>query len=135
MSVPCDSERPERRVSRSSDPLTALSRLLDRARRETRIEAVAVADPSGLLVAGAGAAEACDELAAVAPLIARGSSPANDVVPNRLDVLSRRLEVRRVRIDGVEVLLSCQGEREGRELALERAAAGCQRILGRRPIA
>ena len=46
----------ERRTHRSSDPLTALCRLLDAARKDERLEALAVADDSGCLVAGAGAA-------------------------------------------------------------------------------
>jgi hypothetical protein len=124
----------ERRIQRSSDPLIALSRLLDATRREAEVEAVAVADRAGCLVAGAGAARACEELAAVAPLALDRSDPANDVVPTRLDVLARRLEVRRLCIDGIEVLISCRGERAQAEQALERASAGCRRILGSSPV-
>jgi hypothetical protein len=127
----------ERRIQRSSDPLVALSRLLDATRREAELEVVAVGDQSGCLVAGAGAARACEELAAVAPLVGlvgQATAPENDVVPTRLDVLARRLEVRRLRIDGVEVLISCQGDTQRAERALERAAAGCQRILGSSPV-
>jgi hypothetical protein len=64
-----------------------------------------------------------------------------------MDVLQRTLEVRRLRIDGIEVLLCAEGtpledeRRPGAEggsagSALDpiadEAAAGCQRILGRR---
>ena len=127
--------RHERRLCRSADPLLALSRLLDAARRDTRVEAVAVADETGCLVAGAGAWRACEELAAWAPLQLGRATPANDTVPTRIDVLSRRTTVRRLSVDGIEVLLSCQGEAEAARQALERAAAGCERILGRFPIA
>jgi hypothetical protein len=125
LSRPADGH--EQRVRRSAEPLLALSRLLDAARRDAMVEAVAVADETGILVAGAGAWQACEELAASAPLIA-----ANDTVPTRLDVLARRVEVRRLRVDGMEVLLSCCGNEHAAGAALERAADGCRRILGRR---
>ncbi|HMJ09981.1 MAG TPA: hypothetical protein VK524_01180 [Polyangiaceae bacterium] len=124
----------ERRKQRSSDTLVALSRLLESARVKNDVPALAVADPSGLLVAGAGAFQACEELAAHAPLLL--SPPANDVVPTRLDVLSRRSEIWRISVDGVEVLVCGEGgERTRRTRALEDIASGCQRILGaRRPM-
>ncbi|HEY2408108.1 MAG TPA: hypothetical protein VGI10_19005 [Polyangiaceae bacterium] len=116
----------ERRLERSDDPLIALTRLLESARRSAEIEAVAVADQTGILVAGSGAAELCDELAAIAPL---GSEPANDTVPSRLDVLSRGARVRRLSVDGVEVFVSGRGGNLGEGLA--QIAEGCSRILGR----
>lgn len=119
----------ERRRDRSSDTLTALARLLDAARADAALDALAVADASGCLVAGAGRWEVCEELAAVAPLLERAA--ANDVVPTRLDVLARRSEVRRLSVDGVDVLLCGQGDGSSRSSALERAADGCARILGR----
>jgi hypothetical protein len=54
---------------------------------------------------------------------------ANDTIPTRLDVVTRRMAVRRLTIDGIEVLLCGQG---GEVDALRRAAAGCARILGDR---
>jgi hypothetical protein len=116
----------ERRASRSSDPLLALSRLLEAARRDASVEAMAVADPTGCLVAGAGVSRVCEELAAHAPLL-----PANDTVPTRLDVLARPTQLRRLCIDGVEVLLACRGDDRAALAALDQAAAGCHRILGR----
>jgi hypothetical protein len=116
----------ERRASSRLDPLLDLSRLLEAARRGAQAEALAVADASGCLVAGAGAAQTCDELAAYAALL-----PTNDTVPTRLDVLARRTALRRLRVDGVEVLLACRGNDEAASAALERAASGCQRILRR----
>jgi hypothetical protein len=119
----------ERRLARSADALVALGRLLDGSRRASEVDAVAVADPTGCLVTGSGAFRVCEELAAYAPFAV---GPANDVVPTRLDVLARRTEVRRLSIDGVEVLLSCRGDDPARRAsALEHAAAGCARILGR----
>ncbi len=118
----------ERRQSRSENTLVALTRLLEAARRSAELEAVAIADGAGLLVASAGAAELCDELAAVAPLSNRA---ANDTVPTRLDVLSRRTEVRRLAVDGLEVFISGRGGDLGS--GLSRVADGCARILARKP--
>lgn len=118
----------ERRVSRTENTLVALTRLLEAARRSAELEAVAIGDDAGLLVAGAGAAELCAELAAVAPL---STLLANDTVATRWDVLCRRTEVRRLRLDGLEVLISGRGGDLG--LGLGRVAAGCARILGKRP--
>jgi len=116
----------ERRQSRSENTLVALTRLLEAARRASELEAVAVGDELGLLLAGAGAAELCDELAAIAPL----GDPANDTIPTRMDVLTRRTEVRRLSVDGFEVFISAQGG----DLAggLGRVSAGCARILGQK---
>ncbi|MEZ4224111.1 MAG: hypothetical protein R3B13_24395 [Polyangiaceae bacterium] len=120
--------RPERRFERRSDTLLALSRLLDAARRDGGLEALAVADSTGMLVAGAGFWRTCEELAALSPLH-QATAAANDVVPTRLDVIARRTQVRRLSIDGVEVLLSGIGGEDRQEAALARAAEGCERIL------
>jgi hypothetical protein len=119
--------QPECRQSRSENTLVALTRLLEAVRRSAELEAVAIGDDAGLLVAGAGAAELCDELAAIAPL---GNSAANDTGPTGWDVLSRRSEVRRLAIDGVEVFISGRGGDLG--LGLSRVADGCARILGKK---
>jgi len=117
----------DRRVARSENTLVALTRLLEAARRAAELEAIAVGDQAGLLVAGAGAAELCDELAAIAPL----DVAANDTVPTRWDVLSQRTEVRRLAVDGLEVLISGRGGDLGQ--GLSRAVAGCARILAKKP--
>jgi hypothetical protein len=116
-------ERAERRGARRGDPLAELSLLLDAARRDGAFRALALADAAGVLVAGAGAHADCEELAALAPLV------ANDTVPTRLDVLARKMEVRRLTIDGVEVLLCGDGGPGG---ALRMTARGCARILASR---
>jgi hypothetical protein len=117
----------DRRVARSENTLVALTRLLEAARRAAELEAIAVGDEAGLLVAGAGAAELCDELAAIAPL----DAVANDTIPTRWDVLSQRTEVRRLAVDGFEVLISGRGGDLGQ--GLSRAVAGCARILAKKP--
>jgi hypothetical protein len=121
----------DRRQDRTDSPLGALSRCFEASRRRAGLEALVLADVSGLVIAGAGPAALCDELAAVGA--ARHGRPANDTVPSRLDVLSRALEVRRLRIDGIEVLLCTEASRaEESDQELSAAAAGCERILGRR---
>jgi hypothetical protein len=107
-----DSFRTERRNKRSSDPLTALCRLLEAAREREGLEALALADESGLLVAGAGHFSKCEVLAAEAPLL-----------------FTKRKNVRGVEVDGVRVLLSAEPLRPR---IFESLAQGCQRILGKR---
>jgi hypothetical protein len=120
--------RPERRKDRSEDTLLALTRLLDATRAAENLAALTVADGSGCLVAGSGAARLCDELCAFAPLLLH--PPSNDTVPTRLDVVSRKTLVRRLSIDGLEVLICGQGDDP--RAALARASEGCARILGAR---
>src|SRR5215472_11586768 len=62
----------ERRHQRSNDPLVALHYQLAQAGREGKVDAMVVADDSGVLVAGAGPWASCEELAAYAPLLAQG---------------------------------------------------------------
>ena len=113
----------ERRQARSENTQVALTRLLEAARRAAALEALALGDELGLLVAGAGAAELCDELAAVAPLF--GS--ADTALPTHLSVLGRGTEVRRLAVDGCEMFISGRGA--GLDLALGGIANGCHRIL------
>ncbi len=130
MPFPPSEEAPERRRKRSSDPLIALSRLLEAARRRGGARALALADETGLCIAGAGDASICERLAAHAPLLAR-TAPANDVVPCRLDVVERTMQVRRLRIDGIEVLLCADGPEP---FDMAEAERGSERILGRRRV-
>ena len=113
----------DRRQARSENTQVALTRLLEAARHSAALEALALGDELGLLVAGAGAAELCDELAAVAPLF--GS--ANTSLPTTFEALGRGTEVRRLAVDGCEMFISGRGD--GLDLALGRIASGCQRIL------
>jgi hypothetical protein len=113
----------DRRQSRSENTQVALTRLLEAARHSAALEALALGDELGLLVAGAGAAELCDELAAVAPLF---GSP-NTCLSSFDGVLGRGTEVRRLAVDGCEMFISGRGA--GLDLALGRIASGCQRIL------
>jgi hypothetical protein len=113
----------DRRQARSENTQVALTRWLEAARQSGELEALALGDELGLLVAGAGAAEVCDELAAVAPLF---GSPSTSLTTG-LDVLGRGAEVRRLAVDGCELFISGRGT--GLDLWLSGIASGCQRIL------
>jgi len=128
MRQPASIEPLERRCDRTRDALAALTRLLEAARRRSGLDALAVAEKAGLLVAGAGPAGLCDELAAHAPLTTR--SAANDRVPSRLDIVERRALVQRLAIDGIEIVLCGVGGGPEAEHELRAVAAGCRRILG-----
>jgi len=114
----------------AQDPLATLSHLLDQAREQAGISALAVADDVGLLIAGAGSWASCEELAARAPLLPESTVAANDTMPTRLDVLARRSEVRRITIDGMRVFVCGEGEHAAEAVA--DATASVRRILGRR---
>lgn len=113
----------DRRQARSENTQVALTRLLEAARRASALEALALGDELGLLVAGAGAAELCDELAAVAPLF--GS--ANTTSSVNLGALGGATEVRRLAVDGCEMFISGRGP--GLDRALGGIERGCVRIL------
>lgn len=112
----------DRRQSRSEDTQVALTRFLEAARHAAAVEALALGDELGLLVAGAGAAEVCDELAAVAPLFGDRAGRST-----RVQALGRDTEVRRLAIEGFDMYVSGRGG--DLQAALEPVAAGCARIL------
>lgn len=122
---------PERRLRRSDDAVTALHHQLASARMQARLQAVVLVDPSGCLVAGAGAWPICEELAAYAPLLRRPTDVVSREVGGRVAALARETASVAFRVDGVEVLLCGRGDRahEGGEHALRLAAEGCGRIL------
>jgi hypothetical protein len=115
------SHKTERRHGRSTDTLVSLCRLLDATRRDSGLSAVAVADHTGCLVAGSGAARLCEELAAISTL------PANDPRLDALGFRGERPPVRQLLIDGLEVSISTLGD--AREADYVRLSDGCRRIL------
>lgn len=116
--------QPERRQGRSTDTLVSLCRLLDATRRERGLSAVALADASGCLVAGAGAMRLCEELAALSTL------PANDARLDEVGFRGPKPSVRRLFIDDFEVLLSALGDAQDADYL--RLSDGCRRILTER---
>lgn len=113
----------DRRQARSENTQVALTRLLESVRRAAALEALALGDELGLLVAGAGAAEVCDELAAVAPLF---GSPES-AVPTHLAPLGLGTQVRRLAVDGCQMFISGRGA--NLDLDLGGLESGCRRIL------
>ncbi len=122
---PCE----DRRRNRTEDALEALTRLVEAARRRTGVDAVAVSDPNGMLLAGAGAARLCEELAAWAPVVARGAD--NDTIPTSLDSFEGRMRSRRLTVDGIQIVVTFCGTRADAPAELDAVSAGCTRILGR----
>jgi hypothetical protein len=61
------SSRLERRAVSRNDKLVSLQRWLESARRTAGLQALALSDDQGCLIAGAGLAHLCDELAALGP--------------------------------------------------------------------
>ncbi len=122
---------PDRRRKRSADPLVALHYALSNARTEGEIDAIVLADPSGIVVAGAGSWAVCEELAAYAPLLAH-PEPVGQGASTRLDSLRTEVEVRALEVAGQEVLLCARGPscRTGTiHPHVTRAAQGIDRIL------
>jgi hypothetical protein len=117
----------DRRKDRTTETLRALSRLLEAARRRAGLEALAVADGAGLLLAGAGPARLCDELAAWAPLVERMAD--NDTAPSALDSLERRTGRRRLSVDGFEIVVSALGDTPSAAREMDAVSAGLRRIL------
>ena len=128
--------RLERRRLRSEDPLVALHHQLAVVRQDSDLDAVVVADDSGVVVAGVGAWAACEELAAYAPLLVDpalcgAGEPAGDGAcgDSRVASLRAAVDVRSIEVGGQRVLLCLRGGRR-RDQAADRAAGGVARILG-----
>jgi hypothetical protein len=116
----------ERRRRRSNDPLVALHYQLSLARAEGALDTIVVADAAGVVVAGAGAWAACEELAAYAPLLDRDG----ERMPPRIESLRGEVDVRRVQIGSETVLLCVRGSRgDAARTAVDRASEGVLRIL------
>ena len=117
----------DRRQRRSVDPLVALHYQLSQARTNGSLDAIVVADASGVVVAGAGSWAACEELAAYAPLLVRGSDSLS-ADASRIEVLRKETAVTSFEIDEQEVLVCVRGGQQ-RMSSLEAAAFGVERIL------
>jgi hypothetical protein len=118
----------ERRKHRTEVALEALTRLVEASRRRTQLDAITVSDPNGLLLAGAGAARLCEELAAWAPVM--GQNADNDTIPSSLDSFESRTRLRRVSVDGIQIVVTFCGARADEAAEHEAVTAGCARILG-----
>jgi hypothetical protein len=123
-----------RRRQRSTDPLIALHYQLAHVRQESQLDAIVVADDAGLVVAGAGAWAACEELAAYAPLLARNTCNELDGhgvgAASRVAEMRAQVDVQPVAVEGQTVLICARGGAK-RGPTLDRAATGVARILRR----
>jgi hypothetical protein len=113
---------PERRVKRSSNPQIALACWLEATRRRTNLSSLALADSLGILVAGAGPARECDELAAWAGVLSQGGG-----WPEKPP-----FEFSAVKVPGFDAYVCVEGTDEVRNGVAEAAATGCSRILSAR---
>ncbi len=119
----------ERRRRRSHDPLVALHYQLSHARTEGDLDAIVVADASGLVVAGAGSWAVCEELAAYAPFLAsKDQGNGEDSVSSRIAALRGTVDVETLSLGSQEVLICARGGRARKE-SLRSAALGVDRIL------
>lgn len=129
----------DRRRRRSNDPLAAVRHQLDFARHEAELDALVLADSFGCVVAGAGAHSECELLAAYAPLRDDewtipwdGDLDGVTEPGTRVDAGLEDVEVRRLVVDGTELLLCAKGGGADRQAWMARAAEGCVRILASR---
>jgi hypothetical protein len=132
----------ERRIKRSEDPLVALHYQLAHAKSDAALEAIVLADTSGVVVAGAGSWVVCEELAAYAPILANAQHEQQDMpLPSRMESLKGDLDVRTMHAAGQPMLLcalSPKGAKralraeayaDARGEATKRCASGVARIL------
>jgi hypothetical protein len=119
----------DRRKQRSDDTLVALHYQLAQAKQTGGLEAIVLADASGVVVAGAGSWVVCEELAAYAPLFAQ--TPENDAgpLPARVASLRAECEVRAMTAAGQPMLLCAMGKPAKRAEAADHASSGVVRIL------
>jgi len=112
--------RPDRRSRRSDDRQLALHFQLEHARSRGGLEAIALADADGLLVASAGDDGLCEELSALAPLVGRSALAMG---------VGRALATRPLCALGAPLFLVSQGGNLARDAVLSDSARGLVRIL------
>ncbi len=114
----------ERRTKRSKDPLVALHYHLTSVKTREALEAVVVADASGVLVAGAGSWSMCEELAAYAPFLAGTMEPP---ASREFEALQRSSRAITFRLGSSDVHVCVRGTAH---TAIDEVRLGVQRILG-----
>lgn len=117
----------ERRLRRSEQPTLALRYQLEHTREQARLEALVLADESGLVVGEAGDPAVCTELAAIAPWMTR--TAARMPMPPLLrgaDVC-----VRTVSVHGMHLHLAGVGGSVARDAVMASSLRGVERILTR----
>lgn len=115
----------ERRFRRSEDRYVALRYQLEHTRGVAGIEALVLADDTGLVVASSGDAAMCAELGAIAPLASRSFMG----MPLPPLLRASDLVIKRVEVLGQELYLACTGGGVARDAHLRSSMEGVQRIL------
>jgi hypothetical protein len=116
-----------RRERRSNECGTALRFQLESTLKSASLEALTLSDSEGLLIACAGEDDLCEELGAVAPIIAH-CAPGKLIVSgvgSHLDEVA----VRAIDYFGQSLYLASLGGGSNIHRALARSAEGIQRIL------
>jgi hypothetical protein len=115
----------DRRRKRSNYTALSLHYWLAAIAERTPAFAYVLADPTGLLVASSIRGPEAEELAAVAPILARPDA-------NGIQVAKRYgvpMCIEEIEIDGMQMLLCAVGDREACRTALPQVADGVGRIL------
>jgi hypothetical protein len=128
----------ERRTRRSNDPLVALHYQLAEVRQKANLQALVLADTSGVVVAGSGSWPVCEELAAYAPLLddcKREHDGAESELTQTLSKLRTEVVIEHVLLDaGDPPILLCGrsthfANAESTNAFMRSAAQGVLRIL------
>lgn len=119
------STSPERRGRRSAEYGTALRYQLESTMNRGRLGALVLSDHRGLLLAWAGELDLCEELGAVAPMVARGAPPR---LPGP-DMQGDDVAVRTVECFGEPLYLAALGGGVARDALMAHVSRGVKRIL------
>jgi hypothetical protein len=114
----------DRRKRRSNQHDEALRYQLESTLKRGRMSALALADRSGILLAWAGEAELCQELGAIAPVVAHGWAAD---WPG--DISTEDVSVRSIECYGDHLYLASLGGGVARDALLAHSARGIRRIL------
>jgi hypothetical protein len=115
----------ERRRKRSNYAGLALQYYLASVARQKQLFALVVADPSGLLVASSFRGPEAEELAAVAPLIARPDE-GGESVQERGEI---PIVIHKLSVEHASLFLCAVGDKERSRQGLRTVAGGVRRIL------
>lgn len=112
----------ERRTRRSQSHATALKYQLESTLQKGRMDAVALVDQRGLLVAWAGQDAVCEELGALAPAVAQRTARQKEETKDDM-------AVRAIDCFGEPMYLAALGGGVARDALLSHSAKGIHRIL------
>jgi hypothetical protein len=126
----------ERRIRRSDDILVALHYQLTEVRQKANLQALVLADSTGVVVAGSGSWPVCEELAAYAPLLEDcNSNEAESELTQTLSKLRSEVVIEHVHLEaGEQHILLCGRTAQFTDAAstnalMRNAAQGVLRIL------